>query len=119
MSSEGETLDELKSYRATVYAEVVRRGEVVKKVTTELAAAEFVVNGAGRDPSPPQVSATELQRREAVKATMKRRHAELVLKHRQSLDDLRSAEERLVEVDYQIREAENRGGMSSIVSGDK
>ena len=118
MSSEGETLDELTSYRATVYAEIVRRGEVVKKVSTDLAAAEFVLTSAGRDASPAQVSATELQRREAVKATMKRRHAELLSKHKQALDDLRSAEQRLVEVDDQIREAESRESMSSIVSGD-
>jgi chromatin segregation and condensation protein Rec8/ScpA/Scc1 (kleisin family) len=119
MSSEQETLDELKAYRDKVYDEVVRRAELVKRMATEVAAADFLVGGAGRAASPPHVTATELQRREATKAAMKRRHAELVSKHRQALDDLRSAEQRLVEVDGQIRTTESGGDVSGMIAGDE
>lgn len=119
MSSEQETLDELKAYRGKVYDEVVRRAELVKRMATDLAAADFLVGGVGRDASPPHVTAAQLQRREAMKATMKKRHAELASKHRQALDDLRSAEERLVEVDEQIRAAESRNDAGSTIVGEE
>lgn len=119
MSGEKETLAELKAYRAKVYEEVVRRAELVKKMTSDLAAADFMVSGASGAASPPHVSATELQRREAIKATMKRRRQELVAKHNQALGDLHSAEERLAQVDEQIQEAQSERGLTTMISEDE
>lgn len=107
--------EQLEEYRAQVLAELERRADRVKRIDSDIAAADFRLENLAAQRSPASGETGRLLAQVAYRAKVKRDRAKLQDQRAEAADDLRSAMERLKQVDIQIAElsgGEERGEVS-------
>lgn len=94
--------EQLEEYRAQVLGEVDRRADRVKRIDSEIAAADFRLENLAAQRSASGGETGRLLAQVAYRAKVKRDRARLQEQRAEAADDLRSAIERLEQVDSQI-----------------
>ncbi len=94
--------EQLEEYRGQVLGEVDRRADRVKRIDSEIAAADFRLENLAAQRSAIGGETGRLLAQVAYRAKVKRDRARLQEQRAEAADDLRSAIERLEQVDSQI-----------------
>ena len=94
--------DQLEEYRAQVLAELERRADRVKQIDSEIAATDFRLENLATQRCAAGGETGRLLAQVAYRAKVKRDRARLQEQRAEAADDLRSAMDRLDQVDSQI-----------------
>jgi len=99
--------EQLEEYRAQVLAELERRADRVKRLDSEIAATDFRLENFATQRAAASGDTGRLLAQVAYRAKVKRDRARLQGQRAEAADDLRSAMERLEQVDSQISQLDD------------
>ncbi len=112
-------LEQLEEYRAQVLGELERRADRVKRIDSEIAATDFRLENLAAQRSAAGGETGRLLAQVAYRAKVKRDRARLQEQRAEAADDLRSAMQRLEQVDSQIAQLGGDAEGDEVSDGEK
>lgn len=106
-----EQREQLERYRDEVLQEIERRVSRLREIDSQIAAAEFQLDGLSAARGPRVGNTGRMLAQTALREKIKRDRAKLEASRAEAVDDVRSAQSRLEQVDAELRELESADGV--------